>query len=477
MRKPFWPTALAVVLGLMLASCGGNSTPSQPSSSSSGMVPVSLTISDNPPAGVTILRFQIQVTGATLQPADTSQSTVSLLSSPQGVELTHLQTESALLVNANVPAGTYNSLTATFANPQMTIFNQTGGTLTVGSQSCATNQVCTLTPTLNQVSISIQAPTSPFPITLSSNSPLALLLHFDVNASVQGDLSVSPMVSVKQIPAPPSTAFGTIHLVGRITAVNSPNFTIQLGFSGLAPVIATDSNTAYNFGNSCAAGDFSCLAVGQVVRVTASLMSGGTLDATNVKLLESKGQPALEGLVLSVNAAQSQFKMVVMDLQQSWGNVWFGFPVTIQVASSATFSVDSDGVTVPPTLSFASISDLVVGQEVTVNPTATPTSAASPTPWLGISVDSVELEASQVTSGVTAVNAGATPPNFILGTLPPLFSFAGISQITVEPVMGTVYENVSGLSSLSVGQTVSVSGLLFNTSGGPTLIPEEIETR
>ena len=477
MRKPFLASVLAVLLGITLASCGGNSMPSQPSSSSAGTVPVSLTISDNPPAGVTILRFQIQVTGATLTPADTTQSPVSLLSSPQGVELEHLQTESALLANLNVPAGTYNALNATFANPQMTIFNQTGATLTVGTQTCDANQVCTLTPTLNQVSISVQAPTSPFPITLSSNSPLALLLHFDVNASVQGDLSVSPMVSVKQIPAPPSAAFGTIHLVGRVTAVNSPNFTIQLGFSGLAPVIATDSNTAYNFGNSCAADDFSCLAVGQVVGVTASLMSGGTLDATNVKLLEPAGKPALEGLVLSVNAAQSQFRMVVMDLQQSWGNVWFGFPITVQIAPSAAFSIDSDGVTVPTTLSFASVNDLVVGQEVTVNPAATPVNSASPTPWFSLSVDSVELEASQVTAGITAINASATPPNFILGTLWPLFSKAGITQITVDPVMGTVYENATGLSALSVGQTVSVSGLLFNTSGGPTLIPEEIETR
>lgn len=477
MQKSFLASVFAVLLGISLASCGGSSVPSQSSSSNAGAVPVSFTMSDNPPAGVTILRFQIQVTGASLQPAETNQPSVSLLSSPQEVELEHLQTESALLANVNVPAGTYNGLSATFANPQMTIYNQTSGTLTVGSQTCAANQVCTLTPALNQVSITIAAPTAPFPITLSANSPLALLLHFDVNASVQGDLSISPTVSLKQIPAPSGTVIAEFHLVGRVTAVNSPDFTLQLGFGGRAPVIATGSDTVYNFGNSCAANDFSCLADGQVVRVDVDLMAGGALEASNVKLLASTGRPALEGLVLSVNAAQSQFKMIVMDLQQSWGNVWFGFPLTVQVAPSATFSVDADGVSVPTTLSFASVTDLLVGQEVTVDPAAAPANSASPTPWFSLSVDSVELEASQVTATVTAVNAQATPPTFTLGNLPPLFSKIGLSQITVEPVTGTDYENVSGLGALAVNQTVSISGLLFNASGGPVLIPEQIETR
>jgi Domain of unknown function (DUF5666)/Domain of unknown function (DUF4382) len=476
MLKLFAASIPVVLLGITLAACGGNSIPSQ--SPNPAAVPVSFLIGDNPPTGVTILRFQIQVTGAALQPADSSQSPVSMLSMPEEVELEHLQTESALLANANVPAGTYNGLSTTFANPQMTIFNQTGQTLTVGSQTCDANQVCTLAPPLNQVSINVQVPTSPFPITLSSSSPLALLLHFDINASVQGDLSISPTVSLKELPAPPSGMFEHFHLIGRITAINSPDFTLQLGFSGLAPVIATDSNTKYDFGNSCTADDFGCLAVGQVVRIDLNLMAGGTLVASRVKLLELTGQPAIEGLVLSVNAPQNQFNMVVMDMQQSWGNISFGFPLTVQVASTATFSFDEDSVMVPSTLSFGSVNDMLVGQEVTIQPAAaTQASGSSPTPSLTISVNSVQLEASQMTGSVTAVNTQANPPNFTLGNLPPLFAYAGISQITVEPVTGTDFENVSGLGGLSMGQIVSVSGLLFNTSAGPILIPEEIETR
>jgi len=112
------------VLAIAFVGCGGASSSSgvNGSNPSGQMVPASFSISDTPPLGVSILRFQIQLTAASLQPS--SGSPVSMLSAPATVELEHLQSESALLSNLNVPAATYTSLTATFANPQMTIFNQ-----------------------------------------------------------------------------------------------------------------------------------------------------------------------------------------------------------------------------------------------------------------------------------------------------------------------------------------------------------------
>jgi hypothetical protein len=44
---------------------------------------VSLTIHDNPPTGVTVLSFEIEVTGASLQPSDSSMQSVSMLSDPR----------------------------------------------------------------------------------------------------------------------------------------------------------------------------------------------------------------------------------------------------------------------------------------------------------------------------------------------------------------------------------------------------------
>src|SRR5882724_10181880 len=193
MRKTLVSLALCgvIILGVTLAACGGSGvvTINNPVPVPQ-MVPVSLTVGDDPPTGVAVMRFQVQITSAVLHPTDTTQPDVSMLISPTNVELLHLQTETAPLGNLNVPAGSYSGITATFANPQMTIFNNTNQTLTLGAQSCVAAQFCIFNPPLNQASASIQAPSGPFPVTLSANSPLGFEMHFDVNASVQGDLTV-----------------------------------------------------------------------------------------------------------------------------------------------------------------------------------------------------------------------------------------------------------------------------------------------
>ena len=137
------------------------------------MVPVSMTIHDTPPSGISILSFEIHITGAALQPSDSTASAVSLISAPDEIELEHLQTSSAFLGSSSVPAGTYNSLTVTFANPQITIQNNTGAAITVGGQSCNVGQICEVKPTLNQASVTVNA-NPPFPITLSATAPVNL---------------------------------------------------------------------------------------------------------------------------------------------------------------------------------------------------------------------------------------------------------------------------------------------------------------
>ncbi len=470
----------SILLGIALLGCGGGPMSLTPPPNSA-TAQVSFSIGDAPPAGVTILRFELQVTAATLQPAASGQQPVSMLLKPTEVELEHLQSEPAFLANLSVPAGTYNGLSVTFASPQMTILNQTGKTLTVGTQTCAVNQVCTLTPPLNQMTVAVQAPTSPFPFTLSANSPLALLLHFDINASVQGDLSISPTISVSQLPPLPMGEFERFHIVGTVTAINAPNFTLQTSFGNQSYTIVTDSNTRFRFDDSCPADNFSCIAVGQILRVKVKLMPDGTLVATFVKLFEQRGFPAFQGVVTSTNAAMNQFQVVLTDLedlQQQFNNVTCGLSLTIQPTSSATFTIDSDGLTLPSGLSFASIQDVFIGQVIRFHPVPPITiSGASSTIQVTISADSLSLESSEITGTVSSVNASATPPNFILGGLPPLFTNAKISQLEVEPVAGTEFDNVSGLSGLAPNDFVSVGGLLFNTPAGAIVIPERVVKR
>jgi hypothetical protein len=484
MRQYFVAVSLAVLLSLSLLGCG-SSTTSNPMSSSPGAatVPVSITIHDTPPGDANILQFKIELTAATLQPAGMNQQPIDMLPGPQDVELIHLQTESAFLANRSVPAGQYSSLTVTFADPRMVLFNSSSTTtFTVGNQSCAPMQTCNLTPPLNQMTVTIS--NGPFPITLSANSPLALDLHFDVNASVQSDLSVTPMVSLTQLPVPPNAGGEHTHIFGVVTAVTSPTFTLQSGFDGTSSTITTDSNTEYHFGQSCAADNFSCIMVGQLLKVKVNVMSNGTLEATDVRLIQAQGLPAFHGTITAVNAAQSQFQIAVdFDDMPEGGDPHFqpaagAHSVTVQLSSSTTFSIDSDNLTLPSGLSFAGVQDLVVGQTVEFQPALPVTTTGTP-PMVQITVGatSVQLEPTQITATVSAVNAQASPPNFILNSLPSLFTGAGITQIQVDTVMGTDFENINGIGALSTGQTVSVSGLLFNTPTQPTAVAVQVKQR
>src|SRR2546423_2332218 len=190
MRKVISSLGLILLVAIVLAGCGGGMSSTQ-TPLGTNMTQVSLTIHDNPPMGVTVLSFEIEVSGAALQPSDSSSQPVSMLSEPEDIELEHLQTESALLASRSVPTGAYSGLMVSFANPRMTIQNQTRAPLTLGTQTCSDQQVCEFNAKLNQSSVTVQAPTQPFPITLTMNSPVVLKMDFNINTSIQqSDLSI-----------------------------------------------------------------------------------------------------------------------------------------------------------------------------------------------------------------------------------------------------------------------------------------------
>lgn len=224
--------------------------------------------------------------------------------------------------------------------------------------------------------------------------------------------------------------------------------------------------------------NFSCIATGQFLKVKVKLMPDGTLLATEVKLFEASGNVTLQGVVISSAASQNQFQVVLEfmdDEGHQFGQMSPGFNLTIQPDAMATFAIDADGVSPPSGLSFASVQDISVGQVVRLHPTLPVTIGSMG--QITVGADAVTLEASEITGTVAAVNASAMPPNFMLGGLPSLLAKANIMQLEVEPVMGADFQNVSGLSALNVSDTVSVAGLLFNTSSGPVVIAERVEKR
>ena len=484
MSKASSSSVLLFFFAALLVGCGGGmSSPNQPVTAN--MVQTSLTIHDNPPMGVTVLSFDIDVTGAALQPSDSSKQPVSMLSEPEDIELEHLQTESALLASKSVPTGTYSSLMVSFANPHMTIQNQTPNPLTLGSQSCPSGQICEFDPKLNQSSVTVQA--APFPITLTMNSPVVLKMDFNVDASVQAtDLSITPTVSLVQVPTTNSTGQQDDEDVEVVGTISSPpsgtTFMIQTGMNGPSYTISTDNNTQFDFGTSCSANNFSCLQKGQIVEVEAKMQPDGSLLALEVKLFQPPNQISFAGTISSVSSGGTSFQIVLFDEEAfggEMGSFSMGIPLTINLATSPSFSIDSGGFMPPSGLSFASPADLMVGQEVRLHPTGLPSGMP---PNVTVTVDQVQLEPSDVTGTVTASNTTSSPQTLTLGTLPSLFQNAGVMSIQVDVLSNTRFETeedqmVSGLSSFKMGDTVSVRGLLFKNTSTPTMVGEKVVDR
>lgn len=88
-------------------------------------VPMSLSIGDTPPNGVAMLFFEASITGASLQPSDSTKPAIFVPSNPVEIEFGHLQTDTAFVSLAKI-------------TPDTTIVNHSGATI----GSCANNTVC-----------------------------------------------------------------------------------------------------------------------------------------------------------------------------------------------------------------------------------------------------------------------------------------------------------------------------------------------
>lgn len=448
-----------------------------------GAMSVALSIRDNPPSNVTILAFEINLTGASLQPSDMMKSPVPLLNHPVEVELEQLETETKFLNAASAPDGTYNSITLMFANPQVTILNQTGAAIMAGSQTCANGQVCEFKPTLNQSSVTVS--TAPFPLMLSHSNPMGLVLDFDLNSSIQNNLSITPTVTLTATATHKRNDEGedgkgefedVEDVEGVVQSVGSNSFMLQSLEDGQTLTINVDSHTQFEGFDQvgCMAENFSCLKAGQIVNVeNLHVMDDGTTVAASIHLDQDVNKEQLKGTIVSVNTALHQFQIVIHDEEPMVGGVNLGDPVTIMLNSGTQFSIHTDGLSgnLPAGASFASANDLLVGQEVKVRPTivSAPTIGA---PAL-VNTDRVTLDLSQLTATVASVSA----PNFAVNNLPAIFTGGGIASIQVQTSPATEFEGVSGVSGLATGNNVSLRGLLFKTAGSPILAAKKVRVR
>jgi hypothetical protein len=464
--------AFTLAIAALLASCGGSNMSTMPAANS---VPMTLTIGDTPPSGVAVLFFEASITGASLQPSDTSKPAVPVLTSPVEIEFGHLQTDTAFLSLSNVAPDTYSSLNLTFGNAMLTILNHSGAAI----GSCANDSVCQLTPSFNPSSATISS--APFPVTISANSVIGMRLDFDLNASVQSDLTIDPTVKMVRLTqrhdSDEKEEMDDIDEVeGVVTATGSNQFTLMNRRSGQSFTINVDSNTVFEdfdrSGCTASPADFSCVKTGQVLDADLSENGMGTMLAKRVEFEEDASKEAIKGTITKVDSA-TQFEMVVFNEEPDVNGISEGAPVTVTIQPGAIFQVGreelgEDGGFSFFGLSFASGADLMVGQDVQVRPGAISTSGGVTT----VTTDLVRLWPSQVSGQVASIDT--SNGTFTLTGLSPLFTGATppVTSIKVVTLSEMEFMNASdsGSATLTVGSTVSVKGLLFNTTGTPTLV-------
>lgn len=472
MRKiaAFLFSSLSAVL---FASCGGGSSSMLPPGPGAHMAQVSVFLTDAPPVGVTIFSFEVTVVGATFNPGN-----VDLLAGkgPTRIEVKQLETENAFLSTANIAAGNYMSLNLTFANPELTFRNDTGATLA----GCASGSVCEIKPS--------------GPLTATVNGPFNSMSGTQTGVLVDVNLTnlITPSLGVdfsssNAVTATQQTkdAEGQLEdlddLNGIVANPSSGQFTLQTTDMGNI-IVAIDSNTEFDGFDTCVAVNATCLQNGQSVEVDLTLLVGGTFMAKKIELEDDAQEAAddeLDGVISKIDGP-SQFEMVVIDELRAVANVSVGNPVTVMLTTtggSTSFQVDANGLSVPPNLQqgfegATDTSQLLPGQTVQVRKNAM---IGGPAPAaITFTTDRVRLRMTRFTATVSGAPAGNI---FNVGGLPALFIVSGISQIQVQTSSQTNFENVSGVSGLSDGSTVSLRGLLFKSAPNPVLIADKVRKR
>jgi hypothetical protein len=460
---------------LFIAGCGSSKsfTPSQPL----GGTAVSLSLTDTPPANADVISFEVTVSGAALNPGN-----IDLLGAtgPQDIDVKKLQVEKAFLNTSGVPAtsGPFQSLTLTFANPQLTILNGTANSLA----GCAPGAVCKIAPSGSLVATVNFNPA----LTLTANNSVGLLVDLNLNTIITNalgvDFSAANALSVTQTQIGPDNQNQEMEsvedLTGKVANKATSSFDLQTSqktFTG----IQVDKNTVFKGFTSCSANplDFTCVQNGQIVDVDVTVLATGGLVARKVKLEGSDGNfddEELDGFITSVNLQTRTFAFVVAENLSSLSKSVLGSPMQVQIQSGAKFTVDleeSEGNSSGLSSSFVDVNSLLAGQTVQVHRVSGDGSTATP-----LVTDRVRLQETRLTAPVKAKLDANT---FTLDTAKlSFFTAAGVTEITVDASHASFegIANVATLVTTPVPDAVSVRGWLFKqpSPNAPLLVASKV---
>ena len=445
-------------LSALILACGCGTRPrgSGGGAGSGTTVPFTIAVTDQPPSGVTILSFTVTVTGAVLQPGN-----IAVLNAPITLEVTHLQTDTDLLASLDIAPGTYTDLILTFSNPSVTFLNQA-----VPIGTCAVGSICQMPEVTSPATVDFN--TAPFPLSVAQGTPAALLLDFSLNNLLQPDMTLNLAApggfNLTQFQSlTTSTVLGQSgDVAGVVTSVGTNQFTFTT-LNGISVTAVTSSSTQFFFPSAdCSANDFSCITTGELISTDLSLLGDGSFQAATVAFEDVSGNTGISGTVVSINTAVNPptFGIVIRGSAPTPDGINIGDQATVTIQPTATFLVDNDVAGIASGFTFATVADLVVGQEVLVRADTLQTAPDT------ISTTQIVLRQSEWTANVGVINVGQG--TFALASLPSLFTTAlptNITSLNVNTFASTNFLNLTpaGVGGLVAQNPVSVKGLIFNT--------------
>lgn len=450
-----------------LTSCSGGSAAKSmlPTIANAQSAAVTVNVGDSPDDRVAAL----EVTIASISLINDSGTAIPVLTSPIQIELRHLAGTFRPISLSSVPAGTYIQASVQLSAAEINVLDPATGLL---------------------VEKNLPVPSSP--ITIKFASPLVLTtqaatvnLDFNLSSSVSidaaGNITFSPTVIATTGMVRPDNdneneaEEGEIEeVVGAVTDVSSPSFTIMLGQGPQKLTFLTNTSTEFKD-----VGSLSAIMKGTIVEVHGVTQSDGTLLATKVEVEvedENEQEAEAEGLVVSTTGTPlTQFAVLVRDRSgDSSKSSPLGTTLTVNVNSNTNFTVDSDGFDLSK-LSFTPVFDansLAKGQNVEAE------------------MDSHEIEAEDEHSGSMAITANKVrlKQQAATGTVSELTQNGNVSSFTLTVASDSVFAMLAGQTAISVvgqastevkatlanGGTVQVRGLLFFSSGKYTLVADRV---
>lgn len=449
------------VLLLTLAGCGGGTTsantPQAPGTTvtPAGNSAMTVLMGDSPADSVA--GFEITINTITL--TDANNNTVTVLSTPTRIELTHNSANVEALASVKVPQGTYTKATITVANPEVETVTGSG-------------QVIELSATLSNAMATV-----PFTPPLNVGS-MSTSLNFDFNLAASVVISgnsatITPLFNANPVTvaaqAEQDDESGEIEdMTGSVSNVAAPNFSITLDQSSQAMTFVTNANTQFE-----GVAGVSSLQQGMIVQVDGSTQSDGTFLATKVEVEEADADGLeAEGLVTSTANMPSSFNLIVQDesspgaLAPSLGNV-----LTVNVSPSTHYrtqesnNIDLSGLMTTPQF-----------DATTLGPAQSVEGDSASSSMTSISADTVKLRL-QAISGLVSnfVQIDSSHASF---TFTPASDsvFDSLSTQTSLTVLTTGKTQMKAVSSISNGATLRVRGLLFFNGGVYTMVAGKVTT-